>query len=403
MNRKAVLLSIFSSIAGIILSLISTFQRFRILKNGLVDESYCSISEFINCDLVNASSYSELMGIPIAWLGFMFYLVVLIFSLFLLLSKGERRGTATIVFGMGVLSIIYSIWLAWIAFFVIDAVCMECLAMYAANFLIMLSGFFMLKVKLSDLPKYLYNFVLSVFSRGSLDFKVRIWRHIGVAFVVFLLGFVVIVWISPGEIVSDPAMSTKEKIDAFYKQSIHDFQISDKWAVWGNPNSKVKIVEFSEFQCPYCKISAFNVKPFLQELNNKVAYYFVNYPLDSSCNPNLTNPMHPMACEAARAGICAMQQGKFWPFHDDLFRNAKKLSSRLILDIAKKNGLKIDQLEICMNDPATSDQILEEIKAADKIYVKGTPSIFLNGRKLNNWSDRRLTRALIEEEIRRTR
>lgn len=403
MKKNRMVIAFFASIIGAIVGLISTFQHFRIMKSGFAEKSYCAVSDFINCDIVNASSYSEFLGVPIAWWGFIFYVLVMSLSLYVLLSSKERIQTVFIITGLGSLSVIYSIFLGYIAVVILDAFCVECFAMYVCNIAILLSGIFAMGMGFKDLVKYKWDYFMGLFGKGEMAHRTHFWNHAGVIALFFALGWLLFLQIRPVEAKEKVVLSTKERIEAFNKQSVHEINIDEKWAVWGNPDSKVKIVEFSEFQCPFCRFSAFEVRPFLQEFKKDIAFYFVNFPLDSSCNRSVSTQMHPLACEAARAGVCAQLQDKFWSFHDELFRNARSLTMGSIRDVARGQGLKMEDFESCMNDSSTEEQILKDVAQAEKIHIEGTPSIFINGKKLADWRDRKFLKAIIEDEIDKSR
>lgn len=89
----------------------------------------------------------------------------------------------------------------------------------------------------------------------------------------------------------------------------------------GNPDAKVKIVVFSDFQCSSCRLIASNMKTIMMENKNEVSFSFINYPLDSSINENVKRELHKYAGISAMAGVCTAQHGKFWEFHIELFEN----------------------------------------------------------------------------------
>jgi protein-disulfide isomerase len=101
----------------------------------------------------------------------------------------------------------------------------------------------------------------------------------------------------------------------------------------GSTSNKILLVEFSDFQCPYCSKSQEILKQFMAKHKDKVTLVFKNFPLTQ---------VHPEALPAARAAWAAQQQGKFWEYHDELFANQAKLSNNFYLDTAKK--LKVHQL-----------------------------------------------------------
>ncbi len=398
MRRWALWVSFASAVWGAVFSILSTAQHLRIASEGLVQESFCAISETINCDIVNASSYSEFLGVPIAWWGLCYYAVLGLISIVAALSRREMRASVAIAWFMSAGGILYSAFLAYIAFFVLEVLCLECLAMYLANTGLFVFLFVALGVPAGMLFAFVRDWVLAALGRPSnLGFRPRVVSHAIAIAIVFLLGWLVMASISGGK-GADKA-SVDEELRAFYAQSLADIDVNPEWAVWGNPDARVTIVEFSEYQCPFCRMAAFSVKPFLHEFKDDVRYYFVNFPLDSSCNDQVKRPMHPFACFAARAGICAQEAGRFWEFHDELFREQRKLSQKRILDIAESMGMGRAAMQACIDSAETGARLGREIKEGQKIYVSGTPSLYLDGRKLKYWRDPKFLRAAVKREI----
>lgn len=138
----------------------------------------------------------------------------------------------------------------------------------------------------------------------------------------------------------------------------------------GNPNAKVTIVEFSDFECPYCSKAIPKVEEILAAYPNDVKFYFLHYPLS----------FHKSAMPAASASYCAHQQQKFWPMHDKLFGNQASLSGPdFFKATAKELGLDEAKFTACMDDPKTAEFVKADQQQGDAAGVEGTPSFFING------------------------
>jgi protein-disulfide isomerase len=136
----------------------------------------------------------------------------------------------------------------------------------------------------------------------------------------------------------------------------------------GSTSNKILLVEFSDFQCPYCSKSQEILKQFMAKHKDKVTLVFKNFPLTQ---------IHPEALPAARAAWAAQQQGKFWEYHDELFANQAKLSNNFYLDTAKKLNLNLAKFQ---SDYAIADTaILNDFKLGRAVDVQGTPTLILNG------------------------
>jgi protein-disulfide isomerase len=140
----------------------------------------------------------------------------------------------------------------------------------------------------------------------------------------------------------------------------------------GDAKAQVAIVEFSDFQCPYCHQHQQATLPGLDAKylsTGKARYFFVDYPLS----------FHSHALEAAVVGACAHQQGAFWKMHDLLFENQSKLGPALYPKLAAAAGLDRGRFESCLQDPKIKRQISERTALGDAAGVQGTPA-FLIGR-----------------------
>ena len=140
----------------------------------------------------------------------------------------------------------------------------------------------------------------------------------------------------------------------------------------GPANAPVAIVVFSDFQCPYCARIGAVIDRVREAYPKKVKSLFKNYPLSS----------HKFALPAAKAAIAAEKQGKFWEFHDLLFENYNRLSDQKIDDIRLSLNLDADKFKKVMNAPETLARINREQKEGESAGVRGTPTVFVNGRKV---------------------
>ena len=156
----------------------------------------------------------------------------------------------------------------------------------------------------------------------------------------------------------------------------------------GGADAPVRVVEFSDFLCPFCRSLAGAFATFLPQSGNRVAVYFKNYPLEQSCNPALKVTVHAGACALALGGLCAQDQGKFWPYHDKVYATAPQTPG--IKDVARLGGevgLDAAALEACMTSSKTRDRLAAQIAEARGASVEATPTVFINGRRLPRIND----------------
>jgi protein-disulfide isomerase len=142
--------------------------------------------------------------------------------------------------------------------------------------------------------------------------------------------------------------------------------------VQGNESASIELVEYGDYQCPYCGMAYPIVKNIQQQLGNKLKFIFRNFPLAK---------IHPQAVLAATAAEAAALQGKFWEMHDMLFENQKRLNISSIISYATELGLDTDQFKNDMNDPSMAEKIDNEFYSGMRSGVNATPSFFINGEK----------------------
>jgi len=142
----------------------------------------------------------------------------------------------------------------------------------------------------------------------------------------------------------------------------------------GPAGAPVTIVEFSDYQCPYCQRQEEALKQILARYPSQVRLVVMDFPLD----------MHPDARRAARAAVCADLQGHFWEMHDRLFANQGALAEDDLEQSARQIGLDEKRFKTCLSSPAAEERVAENQRAGEEAGVDGTPSLFLNGRPFSS-------------------
>jgi len=150
----------------------------------------------------------------------------------------------------------------------------------------------------------------------------------------------------------------------------------------GSEDANLTVVEFSDFRCPYCAKASQYLKLAGSGNFDKARFVFRHYPLDTSCNRRLTSNMHPGACMLAEGAACANEQKKFWAYRDIAFETTGKISRSVVLNIASNIGLDLSDFESCLESGRGLQVVNEDIQAAFDAGVKGTPTLFINGRNL---------------------
>jgi protein-disulfide isomerase len=156
----------------------------------------------------------------------------------------------------------------------------------------------------------------------------------------------------------------------------------------GPADAKVTIVEFSDYECPYCKRAEASVDQVRKTYGDQVRLAYRHYPL----------PFHANARSAAQAAICANEQGKFWDYHAKLMA-ATDLSAANLQQLASDTGLDRKKFDDCVAAERHKDQIESDLAAGQAAGVNGTPAFFINGRLLDGAQPFEKFQEIIEEEL----
>lgn len=146
----------------------------------------------------------------------------------------------------------------------------------------------------------------------------------------------------------------------------------------GPRSAPMAVLEWSDIQCPYCGPSYGLLAAYVKE-HEDVRLVLKHYPISGQCNPNVDGERHEHACAAARAVICANQQGRFDALAGLLFANQATLADPDIDAFARQADVYNPRFTACLQDPATAAIILRDVKEAEAANVQGTPTIFVHG------------------------
>lgn len=158
--------------------------------------------------------------------------------------------------------------------------------------------------------------------------------------------------------------------------------------VLGPKTAKVTLVEFADYECPYCQKVAADVKKLAADFGDKVAFTYKDFPL----------PMHSRAEKAAEATRCASKQNKYWEFHDELF-HSKELDVDQLKAQARALQLDPIQFDKCLDSGAEAAAVEKDRKEGVRLGITGTPSFFINGHYLSGALDYAALRQIVEQQL----
>jgi len=158
----------------------------------------------------------------------------------------------------------------------------------------------------------------------------------------------------------------------------------------GEKNAPVTIIEFSDFQCPFCKAVVPTVHQIMKQYSGKVRWIFRDFPIAS---------LHPLAPKAHEAARCAAEQGKFWEYHDALFQRSPQLTVPELKQYARDMKLNGEAFDRCLDSGKHQAAIAADIEEGQRLGVNGTPAFFINGRSLVGSQPAAAFQQLIDSEL----
>ena len=386
----------------------------------------CGVGADSGCEAVARSPYSTVRGVPVAAIGLAFSLSVALLALLGVAGGPDTRAAAaSIALGLLALALLVAVVLLGIQVFAIRALCKLCILTYAVNalaFVVLLPtrrGSSALRggVRYPEGRVALLGWALgsvAVLAAVVASDKALAARRSGGA--ASVLGAPAAAPSLPPAPPGSEAQRYQEEARVAHEEARRLQQILDdphkleeyfaqkaarefeqgpvaNLALSGVPakgpaDAPIRVVEFSDFLCPYCRSIAGAFSAYLPNAGNRIVLYFKNYPLDQECNPAISRTLHPGACALALGGICAQEQGKFWPYHDRVFQSPPSNPGVAeVAALAAGAGLDPGAFNTCIKGSAARARLAAEIQEARASGVDATPTLFINGRKLPRVND----------------
>lgn len=218
-----------------------------------------------------------------------------------------------------------------------------------------------------------------IFGKNIKTWKLILWIFlvavlVGVGFFVYQI-FIYYQAIRTGELI--PLLD--QKIASSFSAAVANAHVtpadlerlaSSETASLGKKSAKLTIVEFIDFDCPYCKASFMSVRSTVQKYPDQVRLVIRDFPIEE---------LHPRAIAAALAARCAAAQNRFWPYHDLLFANQDKHEDANLLQYAQDAGLDAAKFNVCYEGKRFATDIQKDLADGLQAGIQGTPTFFFNG------------------------
>lgn len=332
----------------------------------------CNIGAHFDCSVVAKSSYAFFGGLPVAAWGITGYLLVLFFMAF---NYREQ-----IYAPLGLIYLLFSgvsLYYFAVSKLQLNAFCLYCLCTYLINWIntLILGVFWIMKRK--ELPLW-----------DGFKTPLKSPRQLGT----YLLTAALVLGLSSclfdknsaannnaeSAAPSAAASTAAEPLGTVYPNG--RFDVKSLAARAGATDGAVTMILYSDYECPYCAEFEVSVEKALKEFKN-LELIRKEYPLDQTCNANMSRQLHPVACQAAYFAKCAGKQGKFWEAAELLHKNYRYLSDSSMANFAQLLKLDDTQLKSCMASDEVKEAVVADIQEGRQDGVSGTPGFMINGRK----------------------
>jgi len=341
--------------------------------------SFCDINSTISCSDVLLSRYSSAYGVPVSILGAIWFAGVLVLIGAGSVGHGSLRDNVPgYLFALSTAGLAVVLYLAYISFAVLKVYCPLCLTADAAVIGLFIVSGAATTFPMTTLPRRLLH-----------DVKASLVSPRALAVIaIFIAGSASAVVLFARESAAAEGAATTAVAQAASADRSSEFE---RWyaaqprvpLVVPSEGAKVLIVDFSDFQCPYCKQAYLTLTPIVAKYNaqqpNTVRLVLKDFPLDSKCNANVQNGgPHPSACEAAVA-VRLAAPAKRDALEDWLFANQPAMTSETVRKAAREIGQVTD---FDAKYAATIEGVKGDIAFGHSLQVKATPTMFINGVKI---------------------
>jgi uncharacterized membrane protein/protein-disulfide isomerase len=367
------------ALCGLAASATSLYVHYQMLAQpGYV--SFCDINQTVSCQQAYLSRYGSAWGVPVAVYGVIWFVFVLVLALVGTVGPDSvRESLPAYLFATATVGLAVILYMAYAAFFVLKAVCVLCLATYAAVIgLFIVSGLSKSMPPMTTLPRRVFGDLRALIARPALLSVV----------IIFLAGAVSAVAFFPDE----AALRTKaaeqqaaQPVTADQRNEFERFWDAQPRMDLPVPRdgAAVVIVKFTDVQCPLCGTMFFELRPILAKYQanypGAVKYVTKDYPLQPECNSNVPRPLHTAACDAAVAVRLARQRNKGESLEEYFYGHQSTMSPASVRDAAFAiAGVQ----DLDLQYPRVIGEVKADIGLGHLLGVTGTPTFFINGVRI---------------------
>jgi uncharacterized membrane protein/protein-disulfide isomerase len=379
MSKRAALFALLCALVGAGASVSAAYVHYRLL-NDPTYLSFCDVNATISCTQVYMSRFSTVRGIPVAIFGALWFVVAGLLSLSGLAARpAVRENVPGYLFAGSTLALAVILYLGYASFVLLKTVCLMCLTTYAA-----VIGLFLVSGAATSFP------MTTLPRRAARDLRVLVTSPL--AIIVALLLFAgaasaLAFFPREGAVASGEAAAatpttapTQAQVSEFERWYTSQLRVQ---LVVPTEGAKVLVVKFNDFQCPACGQSYLQYKPIFAKYEAEhpgaVRLVLKDYPLNKDCNDNMTQTLHPAACDAAVAVRLAQGHSKTEAMEEWLYTHQPAMTPPGVRQAARDLG-QIGDFDA--RYAATIAMVRSDIALGRQLGIKSTPTFFINGVKI---------------------
>ncbi len=341
--------------------------------------SFCNVSGRVNCDAVLTSSYSDLLGVPVALWALLTYVALGALLVVRQRATDPTRARATaLLLALALWTLAFSLYMAALAAFAVGAICLLCSGLYVLNGTIAVLAWQIARLEAT---------------RQRPLVTARRMAAGAIAVVAALVVLATVQLRASRAALDLTAADVETRNPDFYKWYT-GLPLADGLPagehVRGPADAAITVVEFSDFECAFCAKAFRDLRDLERAHQGLIRVEFHHFPLDTSCNSHVPTSIHLSACDAAIAAECAARFDRFWEYHDRLFAAQDRLARPDLVATAVALGIDRAAFRACLDDPAARARVVADAGEGARLGVRSTPTMFINRRPVEGALDRSL-------------
>lgn len=380
MSRRAATFALACALTGLAASAAAAYTHYHLIHDPAY-HSFCDVSETISCTQVYQSRFSTVAGVPVAIFGAIAFVAAALLAVGGLTAGPDLRASVPgYLLVLSTLSLVVVMYLGYASFVLVKAVCLLCLTTYAA-----VIGLFLVSAAATTVP------VTSMLRRSRTDLLALAASPLAMALaLLFVAGAGGTIAFFPREVVSAagvpepiaPAVATQTQRSEFERWYVAQPRVP---LVVPTEGAKVLIVKFNDYQCPACAQSFLQYKPILAKCEAEhpgaVKLVLKDYPLNRDCNDNITQTLHPSACDAAVAVRLARLHYRGDAMEDWFYTHQPQMTPSIVRQAARDIGQVTD---FDAQYRTTLSLVKGDVALGRTLALRGTPTFFINGVRIES-------------------